>query len=123
MAIQPLLKPVKQPDLENRCDTLASRYYKRKTPHCEAYGKSSIRCGGRLEWAHIISRRNRRLRYEPYNHVILCHYHHDYWTRNPFEWVRWVQVTFPNRWRLVRAHRNEWFDGDYQRWIDWFSSN
>ena len=122
MPIQPLLKPVKGPDLEDRCDRLASIFYRRLTPYCQARGRNSMPCDGRLEWAHVVTRQNRRLRYEPSNHLVLCHKHHAYWTREPDEWNRFVRVNFPAKWHYVQAHRNELFDRDYERWIRFFSN-
>lgn len=105
--------------LEERCDQAARWYYKKQTPYCEALGKSSTTCWGTLEWAHIVSRRNMRLRYEPYNKLVLCHGHHAWWTEHPYEWKRFVRNHFPDRWREVEEHKNEYQRVNAYYYLDW----
>jgi hypothetical protein len=47
-----------------------------------------------LEWAHIITRGARHLRWDPDNAVILCHGDHAYFTDHPREWRRFVAEKF-----------------------------
>lgn len=112
--------------LEEKTDEKARHYYKRETPFCEAAGKTGVIsfCWGQLEWAHIVSRGNRRLRYESYNKLILCHGHHDYWTNHPADWKRFVRHYFPDRWREVQEHEHEYqnvWAGYYEEWLKKFN--
>lgn len=109
--------------LEEKCDKRASWHYKKQTSHCEALGRTSTSCWGTLEWCHIVSRRNRRLRYEPYNNIVMCHGHHAWFTDRPYEWERFVRNNFPNKWREVEEHKNEYQrvnESFYLEWIEKF---
>ena len=109
--------------LRNKADMLASRYYRAETPYCELSGKDTVRCGGVLQWMHIISRSNLRLRYEPFNKLIGCAGHHIYYTHNPLDWVRFLEQHYPERLALVERHRHEIRKIDYSAWIDRFNKN
>lgn len=106
--------------LKKKCDVLASAYYRRETPYCELAGKDMIRCGGQLQWMHIFSRNNLRLRYEPFNKLIGCAGHHAWYTHNPIEWVRFLERWFPDRLAEAEAKRNEYMKVDYDSWIQRF---
>jgi integrase len=49
-------KKVSKTALRNKCDVLASRYYRALTPYCELNGLDRIACSGSLSWAHIFTR-------------------------------------------------------------------
>jgi hypothetical protein len=111
---------VTRSQLKKRCDALASKYYRQQTPYCEARGLDLIRCGGVLQWCHIFSRSNLRLRYEPYNKLIMCQGHHSWYTHNPIEWTRFLERHFPERVSEAELHRNEYQKIDYPAWIELF---
>ena len=118
-------KPKKKPTrtaLKLRCDMLASRYYRALTPYCELAGRDGIECGGSLQWCHIIGRANLRLRYEPFNNLILCAGHHRWYGLHPVDWVRVLEREYPERLTLAEQHRHEVVKIDYQVFIDRFTS-
>src|SRR5664279_1950398 len=103
-----IAKPKKKPSktaLKNKADILASQYYRALTPHCELSGLDGIQCGGILNWAHIFSRAILHMRYEPYNHLILCQGHHTFYTYHPIEWVRVLEKHYPERLNLASLNR------------------
>lgn len=112
--------------LEEKCDTAASRYYRRLTPYCEPYATKPHVCWGPLDMMHIKSRRNRRLRYEPENNIIGCRAIHTYYTDNPREWELFVKSRYPQKWAFVEEHQNETVranDAFYEDWIKFFREN
>ena len=113
-------KKVSKTSLKKKADTLASRFYRAETPFCELAGKDSIHCGGNLQWMHIFSRSNLRLRYEPYNKLVGCQGHHVWYTHNPVEWVRFLETHFPERLSEAELHRNELAKLDYNEVISRF---
>jgi hypothetical protein len=120
-----LAKPKKKPSktaLKAKCDTLASKYYRAFTPYCELAGRDTITCGGGLQWAHIIGRANLRLRYEPFNNLILCAGHHRWYGLHPIDWVRILEREYPERLALAEQHRNGIAKLDYTFWIDRFTT-
>jgi hypothetical protein len=62
------------------------------------------------------------MRYEPYNHLILCFAHHKYYTHNPIDWVRVLEQHYPERLALAEQNRYKHAKVDYQAWIDRFTS-
>jgi uncharacterized Zn finger protein (UPF0148 family) len=118
-------KPVKKrkisrSELKRKCDKLASTYYRNQTPYCELAGKDGIKCSDQIQWMHIITRANLRLRYERFNHLIGCRGHHWYYTNNPVDWVRFLEKHFPERLAECELHRNEIDKPDYEALIDKF---
>lgn len=108
-----------------KADTQASLYYRSKTPYCEAKDKDDIKCGGVLQWAHIMSRGNKRLRYEPLNHLIMCAGHHVYYTHHPYEWALFIEEQFNDRHEFVKEHRHEYVQANaeyYQGWLNRFTN-
>lgn len=114
---------VKKPttgQLKKKTDELASKYYRAMTPHCELAGADSITCNGVLQWAHIFTRSILHMRYEPYNHLILCAGHHLFYTYHPIEWVRVLERNYPDRLAIAEANRYKYGKPDYQEWIQKF---
>jgi hypothetical protein len=107
--------------LRNKCDILASKYYRALTPYCELAGRDGITCGGSLQWCHIIGRANLRLRYEPFNNLICCAGHHRWYGTHPVDWVRILEREFPERLTLAEQHRHEVIKVNYGAWIERFS--
>ena len=56
-------------------------------------------CGANthLEAHHLISRRNRELRYDPDNGVTVCHHHHQLLTHSPIENDRFHALVLADR--------------------------
>lgn len=69
-----------------RADKLMGDFVKARDGGCVARGKHA----GPIQWAHIVSRRYRAVRWDPNNAVALCAGHHMYFTPRPLEWDTWV---------------------------------
>lgn len=69
-----------------RADKLVGDFVKTRDRGCVARGSHQ----GSLQWAHVISRRYRAVRWDPMNAVTLCAGHHMYFTHRPLEWDVWV---------------------------------
>lgn len=108
--------------LKKKCDILASKYYRAETPYCELAGKDHVTCSQQLQWMHLITRSNLRLRYEPYNKLVGCGGHHMFYTMNPVDWVRFLERWFPDRLAEAEAHKNEIGKPDYEALIEQFKS-
>lgn len=69
-----------------------------------------MRCGKtfNLQCAHIIGRRNHRLRYDPQNGIALCYACHIHYAhKEPIAFTRWLDSTFPERVKYLESHQNE----------------
>lgn len=78
---------------KNKLDTAMSALVRSKgfCEHCQ-------RKYDRLEWAHVISRSNRSLRWDIFNAMCLCsRCHRFFWHDTPLEASKWFQKTFPFR--------------------------
>jgi hypothetical protein len=90
-----LPKPKKAPkkrSVEQQLDDMA-RELCRLRGRCEAAGWRGTKCGGPLQWAHILDRANRRngLRWRSDNCFLLCRDHHFRWTKkNLAEWTLFI---------------------------------
>jgi hypothetical protein len=113
-------KKVSKTQLKAKCDRLASRYYRALTPYCELAGHDEITCGGGLQWCHIVGRANLRLRYEPFNNLVLCAGHHRWYGLHPLDWIRTLEAEYPERLTLAEQHRHEIVKLDYDAWIEKF---
>ena len=49
---------------------------------------------GKMESAHIHSRRHKRIRWDATNAVCLCHNCHRHFTEEPFAWVSWLTESY-----------------------------
>lgn len=70
----------------SKADKLVGNFVKGRDRGCVAAGKHA----GPLQWAHVVSRRYRAVRWDPTNAVTLCAGHHMYFTPRPLEWDAWV---------------------------------
>ena len=137
MAILKPKKPLTKTKLKEKCDRLASLYYRRETPYCEARGLGAytwkttpegeellyplaIQCSDNLQWAHIYTRAILHIRYEKYNNLILCSGHHIFWTYHPIEWTRFLEAYYPDRLAEAEANRYKFWKVDYEYWINFF---
>ena len=61
-----------------------------------------------LQCAHIIGRRNHRLRYDPQNALTLCYACHIHFAhKEPISFTRWLERTRPEQLRYLEEHQNE----------------
>ena len=71
-------------------------------------GNACVKCGkttGKLDWAHIVSRRDITLRHDPENSLVLCAGCHFFWHHAPLEAVTWFQQKFPLRYEYMMEVR------------------
>lgn len=123
MPIKSLAKPkkkVSKAKLKAKADALASAYYRAETPYCELSGRDQIICNGPLQWMHLYSRAILHMRYEPYNKLIGCAGHHFWYTNHPIEWVRFLEMHFPERLEQAEANRYKVWKVDYEIWTKHF---
>jgi len=78
------------------------------------------KCGTRnkhVQCAHIFSRSNLSVRYEPLNALTLCYYCHLNWChRQPVEWTEWIQNYLgKDKWDTLVVYRNSKRKIDYKQ--------
>ena len=75
-----------------KCDRLFAAWVRSSGP-CAAEGwgpgDSVIQCSDRLQCAHIISRKEFGVRWNPLNALCLCSAHHSFFTHAPLRWEIW----------------------------------
>lgn len=74
----------------------------------ERDGSKCVKCGrstGKLDWAHIVTRRDMTLRHDPENSLVLCAGDHFWWHHQPLEAVTWFQNTYPLRYEYLMESR------------------
>lgn len=82
-----------------RADRLVGDFVKARDGGCVAKGHHN----GSLQWAHIVSRRYRAVRWDPDNAVALCAAHHMSFTVNPLAWDVWVEQRIgADAYRLIK---------------------
>lgn len=117
-------KTTTQIKLRSQADKLAREFCKRDA--CCVSCRSGVKWQGsnRLEWAHIISRGEWRLRHTPFNCVPLCNVCHRNYTHNPKLWVDFVERVFPGRWEkleeLLQMDKAQNPKPDYEYWVDFY---
>ena len=58
--------------------------------------------------AHIISRRNYKLRWDMRNLRLLCYYDHIRWAHNsPLEFAEWFKGRYPQDYKYLMKHKND----------------
>lgn len=77
-----------------QADTLFSLWIRQRDEICQ-YDDPGHICRGRLQCAHIHSRRYHTLRLDDRNAVALCEGAHLYFTHRPIEWMTWVESRSP----------------------------
>lgn len=60
-----------------------------------------------LQWAHILTRGELSIRWNPLNSMVLCAKDHMAFTHRPEAWHDWIDERFPARWELLRRLRRE----------------
>lgn len=88
---------------KQKADGLFSQYVRRRDGCCLRCGKTES-----LQCAHIIGRRNHRLRYDPQNAITLCYACHIHFAhKEPVAFTRWLEETRPEQLRYLESHQNE----------------
>jgi len=99
-------KPKRQPLkkwTQRQADSLFSEYIRKSRGTCQAAGKDTVKCGGYLQCAHIITRARSIIRYDENNALCLCAGHHAYYTNNPYEWFEiFIPKNFFLEWMYVK---------------------
>lgn len=86
----------------------------RQRGSCEAAGLDSIRCGGSLQWAHILSRNYHKVRWDSDNCLYLCAAHHTFYTYRPVHW-RWFLIMKIGEPKLLDLERRSMSTGKVDR--------
>ncbi len=85
--------------LLQKADKVFSLYIRERDGRCSCCGESH-----RLQCMHVISRRYRRLRWNPKNAVAGCLMCHAEYTNKPLEWEDWVEQRFGDgTWSALRT--------------------
>ena len=84
-----------------KLDALVSKEV-RKVGKCEWCGKR----GGQLQPAHIISRKNKTLRWDLANILCLCPTCHFKAHQDPLEFAEWIRFTFPKAYEYLMKAKN-----------------
>lgn len=71
-------------DLDRACRAFV---FNRDDNRCRKCGRRD----GKLDWAHIYSRRYRTVRHDPMNSLVLCAGCHLWQHANPLEAMRWIE--------------------------------
>lgn len=73
---------------------------------CEASDVPSVRCGGSLQHAHVITRSVKTLRWRPDNGMCLCGGHHMFfWHKEPLAAATWFKAKWPGRYERLLLMR------------------
>lgn len=98
---------------------IADKYFSlliRHRGHCEAAGKDSVNCGGSLQCAHIVTRTNKRLRYDELNALCLCAGHHRYYTTHASEWFwQFIPDHFNKQFYYIKRYRDDYVKNNNNR--------
>lgn len=104
---------VQKSKLRKKADILFSKYIRQRDGRCLKCGKT-----GNLQCAHIIGRRNYRLRYDPQNSISLCYACHIHWAhKEPLDFTDWLEETYPERLTYLRLAKREIEKPDYEEII------
>jgi hypothetical protein len=99
----PIPKPKKKTKAPMRqADVLFSKMIRERDGHCQAAGWDVVKCNGRLQCCHVVSRRYKSVRVDPENAIAMCAAHHVYYTTHPIEWDLLIEEMFPGRLAALR---------------------
>ena len=90
----------KKSTVKNKLDKLVGDYFRSKRSCC-AKGTFDVRCAGRIEWAHIHSRKYLSTRWDLDNGLNLCSAHHFYFHQNPTHFVEWLKKDRSNQYQRL----------------------
>ena len=108
------LLPTKK-KLKAKADTLFSLYIRQRDKKCVKCGRGNEY---QLHCAHIVSRFNLRLSYDPRNALCLCSKCHRWWHDSPLESGRWFESTFPQNYEYLLKTKNETEKPDYTEVVE-----
>jgi 5-methylcytosine-specific restriction endonuclease McrA len=80
-----------------KADILVGTYVKQRDRICQSCGNPGTTGLDGLEWAHIMSRGARYIRWDLLNSTTLCRGCHFRFTRQPAAWAVWVEDRWPGR--------------------------
>lgn len=63
--------------------------------------------GVNCQWCHIITRSNKRLRWDLNNSLVMCYYCHRLWHSSPIESTEWFAGKFKDRYDYLMESKNE----------------
>jgi hypothetical protein len=96
-------KKISRTSLRNKADKLFSLLV-RSRGRCEYCGKGEPKT---LQCAHIISRANLHLRYDPKNALALCYFHHlQFFHRSPLEAMSWFIAVYPKEYAYLMKEKD-----------------
>jgi|SRR3972149_5770583 len=79
----------------------------RSKERCEWCGSTT----NQMNWAHVISRSNKALRWDLMNGMCLCSYCHAWkWHDSPLEGVAWFREKYPERYDYLMRNKNRFAD-------------
>ena len=74
---------------------------------CEVRGER-IRCGGPLQWCHIIRRRYQSIKWLPQNCICMCRNHHALFTYNNDDWIAWLMINLQDTYLWLYKEKNKY---------------
>lgn len=73
---------------------------------CQARDVGMVKCGGPLQWAHVITRSSKSIRWLPLNAMCMCAGHHAFfWHKEPVAAANWFNERWPGRYGILQYHR------------------
>ena len=88
-----------------KLDAIARQRCFERDLRCQRCGAVSF-----LEWAHVITRRDLSLRWEPDNALALCNWQsngcHEWFDSHKKESLAWFESKWPDRWEHIQEIRN-----------------
>lgn len=91
--------------LEKKADILFSQHI-RSIGKCQLQGLDGIKCGGRLDPMHLVTRGIKNLRWDIENAIAGCRNHHTYYTNHPKLWRELLQEHFTGMWNYIEENKN-----------------
>lgn len=91
---------------ERTAATMFARIIKLRDRQCTMAGRDGVRCAGSLDCAHVITRVNHVLRFDPRNAHLLCRTHHTYYHANEAEWIEVSKREWPEATAYCLMHRH-----------------
>jgi hypothetical protein len=113
------MKQYSRKSLHGKLDKLVGEYFRARP--CDYHKNGG--CAGRIEWCHIKSRKYLSVRWLPINAFSLCSGRHFYFTNNPDEFTRWIDMNYPGRLEELQklfitnvgTLKSWWFESLYEK--------